>query len=357
MKILKKAALPVAISLVALSGALTAQAAEENENKGPEFYGMLYVSMDLQKTEDTIDPANNEPSHWAFNSRNSRVGIKQDIALNDKLTAVYKIETGVEIDDGERDRDGKSFYQRDIYLGVKGDYGQIIGGRFNTPMRMAEGKIDPFNHLDGDIVAVLGGHLRVNNIVQYSSPKFASTVINVAFMPGELEDLDGDGADDNRIANAFSASALYNEGNLFASFAFDKNMPSGTRTEVGARTPATDNTNRSDRVQLAAKYQMGAAAFGTIIQHAVDSDDSKLKENAFIVNGTYRISDYTLKAQYGLNKGDSTKNERSLAAVGVNYHVAKNSIASVNYSIKDYELKNGNKAEDKTLTFAYNIKF
>src|SRR5690554_3738103 len=350
MKILKKAALPVAISLVALSGALTAQAAEENENKGPEFYGMLYVSLDLQKSE-----AQGEPSHWALNSRNSRIGVKQDIALNDKLTAVYKIETGVEIDDG--DRGGKSFYQRDIYLGVKGDYGQIIGGRFNTPMRMAEGQIDPFNHLDGDITAVLGGHVRVNNIVQYSSPKFANTVINVAFMPGELEDLDGDGADDNRIANAFSASALYNEGNLFASFAFDKNMPSGTRTEVGTRTPATDNTNRSDRVQLAAKYQMGAAAFGTIIQHAVDSDDSKLKENAFIVNGTYRISDYTLEAQYGLNKGDSTKNERSLAAVGVNYHVAKNSIASVNYSIKDYELKNGNKAEDKTLTFAYNIKF
>src|SRR5690554_2203041 len=354
MNMFKKATLPAAIGLIALSGAVTTQA-QEAQTLAPEFYGMLYVSLDLQKSENTIDATKDEPSHWALNSRNSRIGVKQDIALNDKLTAVYKIETGVEIDDG--DRNGKSFYQRDIYLGVKGDYGQIIGGRFNTPMRMAEGKIDPFNHLDGDIVAVLGGHLRVNNIVQYSSPKFASTVINVAFMPGELEDLDGDGADDNRIANAFSASALYNEGNLFASFAFDKNMPSGTRTEVGARTPATDNTNRSDRVQLAAKYQMGAAAFGTIIQHAVDSDDSKLKENAFIVNGTYRISDYTLKAQYGLNKGDSTKNERSLAAVGVNYHVAKNSIASVNYSIKDYELKNGNKAEDKTLTFAYNIKF
>src|SRR5690554_6083073 len=346
MKILKKAALPVAISLVALSGALTAQAAEENENKGPEFYGMLYVSLDLQKSENTIDATKDEPSHWALNSRNSRIGVKQDIALNDKLTAVYKIETGVEIDDG--DRNGKSFYQRDIYLGVKGDYGQIIGGRFNTPMRMAEGKIDPFNHLDGDITAVLGGHVRVNNIVQYSSLKFANTVINVAFMPGELEDLDGDGADDNRIANAFSASAVYNEGNLYAAFALDKNMPAQV---------TTDDVNRSDRVQLAAKYQMGAAAFGTIIQQAKVSNNSDLKENAFIVNGTYRINDYTLKAQYGLNKGDSTKNERSLAAVGVNYHVAKNSVASINYSIKDYELKSGDQKEDSTLTFAYNIKF
>lgn len=345
MNMFKKATLPAAIGLIALSGAVTTQA-QEAQTLAPEFYGMLYVSLDLQKSENTIDATKDEPSHWALNSRNSRIGVKQDIALNDKLTAVYKIETGVEIDDG--DRNGKSFYQRDIYLGVKGDYGQIIGGRFNTPMRMAEGKIDPFNHLDGDITAVLGGHVRVNNIVQYSSPKFANTVINVAFMPGELEDLDGDGADDNRIANAFSASAVYNEGNLYAAFALDKNMPAQV---------TTDDLNRSDRVQLAAKYQMGAAAFGTIIQHAVDSDDSKLKENAFIVNGTYRISDYTLKAQYGLNKGDSTKNERSLAAVGVNYHVAKNSIASVNYSIKDYELKNGNKAEDKTLTFAYNIKF
>src|SRR5690554_1162349 len=350
MKILKKAALPVAISLVALSGALTAQAAEENENKGPEFYGMLYVSLDLQKSE-----AQGEPSHWALNSRNSRVGIKQDIKLNDGLTAIYKIETGVEIDDGNKTFNidnnpaQKSFYQRDIYLGVKGDYGQIIGGRFNTPMRMAEGKIDPFNHLDGDIVAVLGGHLRVDNIVQYTSPKLANTVINVAFMPGELDDLNGDGEADNRIANAFSASAVYNAGNLFASFAADMNMPATKTT--------TDGLTRSDRVQLAAKYQMGAAAFGTIIQHAKDSNNSDLKENAFIVNGTYRISDYTLKAQYGLNKGDSTKNERSLAAVGINYHIAKNSVASVNYTIVGNEPNGASKAEDKALTFAYNIKF
>lgn len=345
MNMFKKATLPAAIGLIALSGAVTTQA-QEAQTLAPEFYGMLYVSLDLQKSENTIDATKDEPSHWALNSRNSRIGVKQDIALNDKLTAVYKIETGVEIDDG--DRNGKSFYQRDIYLGVKGDYGQIIGGRFNTPMRMAEGKIDPFNHLDGDITAVLGGHVRVNNIVQYSSPKFANTVINVAFMPGELEDLDGDGADDNRIANAFSASAVYNEGNLYAAFALDKNMPAQV---------TTDGLNRSDRVQLAAKYQMGAAAFGTIIQHAKDSNNSDLKENAFIVNGTYRINDYTLKAQYGLNKGDSTKNERSLAAVGVNYHVAKNSVASINYSIKDYELKSGDQKEDSTLTFAYNIKF
>lgn len=347
----KKATLPAAIGFMALFSSLVIQAAESEESTGPEFYGMLYVSTDLIKSE-----AKGEPSHWEFNSRNSRVGVKQAIPLNDELTAIYKIETGVEIDDG--DKNGKSFYQRDIYLGVKGDYGQIIGGRFNTPMRMAEGKIDPFNHLDGDITAVLGGHVRVKNIVQYTSPEYANTVVNVAFMPGELEDLNGDGKDDNRIANAFSASAVYKEGNLYASFALDKNMPSKVVTEIYELDANNKiKPRRSDRVQLAAKYQLGAAAFGTIIQHAKDSDNSDLKENAFIVNGTYRINDYTLKAQYGLNKGDSTKNERTLAAVGVNYHIAKNSTASVNYTITGEEPKGGSKDEDKALTFAYNIKF
>src|SRR5690554_7263178 len=106
MNMFKKATLPAAIGLIALSGAVTTQA-QEAQTLAPEFYGMLYVSLDLQKSENTIDATQDEPSHWALNSRNSRIGVKQDIALNDKLTAVYKIETGVEIDDG--DRNGKSF--------------------------------------------------------------------------------------------------------------------------------------------------------------------------------------------------------------------------------------------------------
>lgn len=341
------------MGVIILSGSLVTEAAED---KGPEFYGMFYLSMDLQKTENTNEPLKSEPSHWAMNSRGSRLGVRQEIPLNPDLTAIYKAEFGLEVDDG--DKGGEVVTQRDIYLGVKGAYGQVVAGRFDTPLSDTEGKIDPFNYLLGDIAAVLGGLARVNNIVRYSTPTLANTVINIAFVPGENKDLDNDTVNDTRIANAFSASAVHNAGNLYAALAVDVNMPSKVVTDI-YELDANNviKPRRSDRVQLAAKYQMGAAAFGTIIQHAVDSDDSKLKENAFIVNGTYRINDYTLKAQYGLNKGDSTKNERSLAAVGVNYHVAKNSIASVNYAIVGNDPKATSKTEDKALTFAYNIKF
>src|SRR5690554_7022680 len=99
--------------------------------------------MDLQKNDNAIDPSKDEPSHWALNSRSSRVGVQQDIPLNEDITAFYKLEVGVEVDDG--DKSGQSFSQRDVYLGIKGDYGQLQAGRFSTPLRKTEGKIEAFN--------------------------------------------------------------------------------------------------------------------------------------------------------------------------------------------------------------------
>ena len=284
MRVLKKSWLP-AMGVIILSGSLVTEAAED---KGPEFYGMFYLSMDLQKTENTNEPLKSEPSHWAMNSRGSRLGVRQEIPLNPDLTAIYKAEFGLEVDDG--DKGGEVVTQRDIYLGVKGAYGQVVAGRFDTPLSDTEGKIDPFNYLLGDIAAVLGGLARVNNIVRYSTPTLANTVINIAFVPGENKDLDNDGINDTRLANAYSASAVYSVGNLYAALGLDKNMEAKTTTEI---------IDRSDRVQLAAKYQLGSATFGTIIQHAKDTNNSQLKETAFIVNTTYRIDAYTLKAQIG----------------------------------------------------------
>lgn len=344
MRISKKSAFSTSIGLTVLAAAFVVQAEESTEKFDPKFYGKLYVTMDLQKNDNTIDPAKDKPSHWALNSRSSRVGVQQDIPLNEDIAAFYKIEVGVEVDDG--DKNGQSFSQRDIYLGIKGDYGQVQAGRFSTPLRKTEGKIEAFNSIRGDIDAVLGAQSRVSNIVQYSSPKFADTVINVAFMPGENE-VDSLGVNQTRLANAYSASAVYGAGNLYAAFALGKNLESKTATEVD---------ERSDRIQLAAKYQLGNAAFGTIIQHAEDSNNSELKENAFIINTTYRIEAYTLKAQYGLNKGDSTHNKRTLAAVGVDYKLTDKAFVGLNYAALDVE-EGANESKETELSFGYSQAF
>src|SRR5690554_956417 len=343
MKIFKQSALSVAVGLLTLSSVQAVQAAEE-ANEGPEFYGRFYVTMDFIKQENTIDPTKDEPSHWALNSRSSRLGVKQAIPINDDLTAIYKAEFGVEVDDG--DKSGQTVSQRDIYLGVEGRFGQVRAGRFSTPLRKTEGKIEPFNLIKGDIKAVLGAQARVSNIVQYSAPKINNIAMHVAFMPGENE-LDSDGVHQTRLANAYSAAVVYGAGNLYAAFALDKNLESKTATEVD---------ERSDRVQLAAKYQLGNAAFGAIVQHAEDSNNSELKENAFIINTTYRIEAYTLKAQYGLNKGDSTSNKRTLAAVGVDYKLTDKAFVGLNYAALDIE-KGVNESKERELSFGYSQAF
>lgn len=332
----KKLPLALAVS-VALSGASVLAQADENKST-PEFYGMLYVAVD-----------NLPGDEWRLSSKNSRVGVKQSIPLQNGLEAIWKVEVGVKVDDGDFDKDKKEhFTQRDIYLGLQGDFGQVIAGRFNTPLRRTEGKIDPFNHLHGDIVAVLGGQARVSNIVEYSSPKIANTQLTAAFIPGEGADLDGDGKDDTDLANSYSLSAVYDNDGLYAALGVDIN---------GVSKTTADGLNRSDRVQLATKYQFGAASVGAIVQHAKDSDNSKLKENAFIVNSTYKINDFLLKAQYGLNKGSDSKKELSLAAIGVDYILDKGSFVTLDYAERADDPRNALTTKEKVLTLGYSQKF
>lgn len=344
--LLKNKLLPLAVGVAVAGSAFVVNAADEAT--GPEFYGMLYVSID-----------NILGDQWQLNSNNSRVGVKQNIPLQDGLQAIWKVEVGVKVDDGNNNK----FTQRDIYLGLQNEYGQIIGGRFSTPLRRTEGKIDPFNHLHGDIVSVLGGQSRVSNIVQYSSPKFANTQINAAFIPGESQDLDGDGKDDTDLANAYSLSAVYENNGLYAALGVDINGEAKTATDIQAvaGTPGTpgapDLYGRSDRVQLAAKYQLGDLSFGTIIQHAKDSERSEFKENAFIINSTYKLNDFLLKAQYGLNKGKKTKDELQLAAVGVDYSLAKGSFITLDYAVTTDKPKVGAKDDIKVVTLGFSQKF
>ncbi|MEN9465216.1 MAG: hypothetical protein RL217_1397 [Pseudomonadota bacterium] len=325
---------------------------QADETTAPKFYGMFYLTLDHQDLESKAEKAN-----WALNSRSSRLGVMQDISLQNGLTALYKIEYGFDSDDGNSGTaaDRFSFSARDVYAGVKGDFGQVIAGRlFNTPLRATEGKIDPFNFLQGDIAGVLGGQNSAENAVQYSTPTFNSTVATLAFMPGENKDIDGDGKADRNIADAFSGSVVYSQGNLYAALAADLNMASGTATDVGAH---------SNRVQLAGQYQLGATALGAIVQYAQDSDDSKLNEMAALASVTHQIQNYKLKAQAGFNKGDKTDFERMLYAVGVDYSLDKAAMVTVDYGAIDIDKAATAPATgkvtktDSVFTLGYQLKF
>ncbi|QQD22674.1 porin [Oceanospirillaceae bacterium ASx5O] len=335
--------------LAALIGAAvltTGNAHSAGADTKPVFYGTINLSLDNEDLEGAKSASEAGRDQWSLNSNNSRLGVKQDIQLDNGLTAVLKAEFRINVDDG-KESDGKTFSQRDIYAGLKGEFGQVIAGRFNTPLRAAEGKLDPFNHLRGDIDTVLGGQNRVDNIVQYSSPAFANTVVHAAFIPGENSDTDGDGNNDTSIADAYSIAAVFDNKSIYAALALDINQAAGT---------TTDGLTRSDRLQLAAGWNLGALKAGAIIQQAEDSDDSSKKDTAFILNGSYTLGKTTLKAQIGENKGDKTDNKRNLAAIGADYALDKKSYLYVAYSQLSAD-SGAAEADDKTLQIGFNQSF
>lgn len=185
----------------ALSLPLAAQAA-------PTVYGLLDLSLDRVMTD---APAGTD--NWQVVSNSSRLGVKGEESLGGNWNAVYQIEYGVAGDTaGTPDLVG-----RNRFVGLKGDFGTVRLGAIDSPLKSSQGTVDQFNDLvNGDIATWRGvvGESRLDDVIYYTSPKVANAVtFNAAIQPGE-----GAGAAD-RLANAFSLSAIYEQGGLYAALA------------------------------------------------------------------------------------------------------------------------------------------
>jgi predicted porin len=123
---MKKTALSLAIATVLP----TIANAEKIEIELPKFYGKINVSV--QNTQE----GNASISEVVSNA--SRLGVKGKIELKHGLQGIYKAEYQTAVDDG--DNSGQTFSQRNIFGGIKGNFGQVIVGQFDTPLKKPKRK-------------------------------------------------------------------------------------------------------------------------------------------------------------------------------------------------------------------------
>ena len=132
----------------------------------PTLYGKANVSYQNAASDTDFKDSNYvdlDESHTELVSNASRIGIKGEEEISDNLKAIYKAEFEVAYDDGDKAKDTKSdtdkdtniFSQRNIYVGLKGNWGSIIAGKFDTPLKTAQKKVDLFSDLEGDIKKLL----------------------------------------------------------------------------------------------------------------------------------------------------------------------------------------------------------
>lgn len=305
-------------------------------DKGPTLYGKVNVTYGV--VDDGTDDA------WDLKSNDSRLGVKGELDLDvQDLSAVYQAEFGMDVADGN----GLTS-QRNIFGGFKHrTAGTLIAGKFDTPFKKAQGKIDQFGDLNkADIKNVVGGENRVGNIVQYSSPKLADALtLNVAVIPGEDPGVD----DKDGPADAVSASVVFDNGLFYGALAYDSEVTSdiydlGSDTETDALR-AVGKVN-IENFEIGALYQMSESSESV---SGVDYEDS-----SYILSGAVNLDRLKLKVQYGITDYDATDDDRSLMAVGADYKVGKSSKVFAYYAAVEED--NG-PLDDSTFAIGFDHKF
>lgn len=261
-------------------------------------YGKINLSMD------TVDLESTGEDEWQLNSNASRFGVKGETKLSDTLSAIYKIEWEVSID-GE----SSELKSRNRYIGLTGGFGTIIGGKHDTPTKLAQKKIDLFNDLDGDIKHTFEGENRVNDIVMYTTPSMGAFSATLGFAPSEGE-LGGDDkageAGDDGIADGISMMAEWNLDKVYLAAAMDQDI------------------DGQDLQRLVGQFTFGKFQLGVMFQ-ANENDNSSKDETGYFVSGSLKVGkNGKLKAQIGSIEDDADNDEEETFSVGYDHKLGKN---------------------------------
>lgn len=266
----------------------------------PTLYGKANVS--IHNFDNGTDSVIEVKSHG------SRLGVKGELDTDGGVTAIYQAEFQVEYDDGANVVNGQAILQRNTFVGLKGAFGTLKAGRYDSPFKSAQKKIDGFGDIDGDIVNLITNHdNRVSNIVSYTSPNFSGFSATVGFVASEDEDVD-DG-----VSSAFS----YEQDDLYLALAYNSDM-------VAPNVEAPD----SEVTRLVAQYTIGSfllgALYETVEAPAVDDTD------AIFFSVQYSINKWILKGQFGQSDIDEEGGES--LSLGFDYNLGKSVVLYTYYT-------------------------
>jgi predicted porin len=270
-------------------------------------YGKANVSLQsVDEAEYSTANGNNaDGTRVELVSNASRIGVKGGEAVNSSLKVIYQFEYQTEVDDGSGS--GGTFSQRNIYLGLQGTAGTIMGGHFDTPTKVAQEKVDLFNDLEGDITSIFKGEIRASNIVQYTSPTFGGGFAgSVAYI---TEESDGVSKQNNptgvSASNGISASFGYTSSIFYAGVAMDQDV----------------EADGVDLIRIVGRLTLGAFQFGLLGEN-YENDNTGADEDGALVSALWNLNDkWALKTQYG--DSDVRWIDGESASVGVDYKMTK----------------------------------
>ncbi|WP_323844131.1 porin [Microbulbifer magnicolonia] len=238
-------------------------------------------------------------------SNASRLGVKGELPLDDVagvggLKGIYQMEYQVDID-GEAE---ETFEQRNIFAGLEGGFGQVIGGKFDTPLKVAQNKVDLFNDLEGDIKSIITkSDNRESNNLQYTTPSFGGFKVSAAYISHKDDEiLDADGNLLDTRDNGTSVSLAYDNNGVYLAYAYDQDV----------------EANDWDVQRAVAQYNIGPVQVGALYEQQEVADGDT--EDGWLTSVAYKINQWTAKAQYG--QSDIVKTDGETYSLGLDYKLS-----------------------------------
>lgn len=313
---------PPALALAAAIGApLTAQAA-------PQFYGRVNVSLDhlsdypdgsLSGQLSDVQAARSPlEGGWFLESNSSRLGVRGREPLEvGELSVLYQLEVGYDVDG-----DSDTFSTRNSFVGLGSVIGDVFAGRYDSPVKIAEGRVDQFNNTAADIGGYFFGQRRNSNTLNWKSPDFSGLVVRAQLAPGE-GDTSGDDEKDG-LAETFGVSATWTGETLYAALAYERGYQ---EVDNAAPPPALVDADR-DLLRGTLGVSLGALDLGAMVEQLrLDPDAAgadRLDATSYLVSAGWQLLPrVALKAQAGRFDGDDFGYEDDILTAGADYKLGR----------------------------------
>jgi len=234
----------------------------------------------------------------------SRLGFKGKEDLGGGVAAFFQLENGYNIDTGSAGQGGLLF-GRQAYVGLSSTaLGTVTLGRQYSPLYATlRDVVDPFEiGLSGNVLNIIPGYTRVDNMVQYASPRLAGFSADLAYGAGES-------AVSSKRNRQWGASVRYVANGL------NVTLSKHSKNDTLAKDAA-------NYTMLVAKYKFGA--FSVDLARGIDRGLAGARANDTVLGATATQGANTVLASYIVHDDTrSTNRDARQWALGYLYALSK----------------------------------
>ncbi|MBI2958681.1 MAG: porin [Betaproteobacteria bacterium] len=317
---------------VAVAGALAAPAMAFAQASNVQIYGRVNTGFDNYRSTGSAAAATDQKSRYRVFDFGSRLGFRGVENLGGGLSAVFLMESGVNVDSGNNlgqaaaINTSTGFLSSRIgHVGLQGNWGLLTIGRSNVFWGNGRNDQTGANYISGNTAPTFAGTFgrgmsvgitRVSNLLQYTSPTFSGFNAVLSYSPNNQE---ATGVGANADGKLWGVTVQGQYAQIIGGYDWVKNtsnstaaLPSGSNTgnkfrigwayQPGAQVSFLHITTKLDKGGAAGA---GSVSPGVIGAGGVDPTSASVKQRAWGLNWEHVFGNIQALAQW-LNVRDAT---------------------------------------------------